>query len=293
MKRWFKVVVAIGLAVFIADTVDSWRRAYVHSHHPALDKNAQFITVEPNVELEVVDFGGTGRPLVLLAGWNTTAHVYTRFSTKLTPEYHVYGITRRGFGLSSAPAPTSGYTAKRLGDDVVAIIDALKLVRPILAGASFAGEELSSVATFHPDKIAGLIYLDAGYYYALYDQVHESLNMRIVAAVRVFEPLVPAALEPHVLQFTAGQMKFTELHVPVLAIFADPKDLSREYKDPVRRSKAEALDFVRTERQVNAFQRQVPSARIVRLPHASHDIIRSNEADVLREMDTFIGSLPR
>jgi hypothetical protein len=88
-------------------------------------------------------------------------------------------------------------------------------------------------------------------------------------------------------------MKFTELHVPVLALFADPHDLSGKYKDPVRLAKAEALDFERMERQANAFQRQVPSARIVRLPHADHIIFRSNEADVLREMNAFIGSLPQ
>jgi pimeloyl-ACP methyl ester carboxylesterase len=187
----------------------------------------------------------------------------------------------------------SGYGAERLGDDVVGVIDALKLMRPVLVGSSFGGEELSSVATFHPEKIAGLIYLDAGDGYALYDQVHGSLNWRVATVVRVFEPLVPAALEPLLLKLTAGQMKFTELHVPILAIFADPHDLSRKYKDPVRRAKAEALDFERTERQVNAFQRQVPSARIVRLPHADHVIIRSNESDVLREMNAFIGSLPR
>ena len=59
----------------------------------------------------------------------------------------------------------------------MAVIDALQLVRPVLAGHSLAGEELSSVATRHPDKIAGLVYLDAGYSYALYDQVHGDLNL--------------------------------------------------------------------------------------------------------------------
>jgi len=47
-----------------------------------------------------------------------------------------------------------------------------------------------------------------------------------------------------------------------------------------------------TEAQVNAFERGLQSARVVRLPHASHVVFASNELDVLREMDTFIGSLP-
>ena len=57
------------------------------------------------MKLEVLDWGGSGRGLVLLAGLGSTAHVYDDFAPKLTSEYHVYGITRRGFGASSAPTP--------------------------------------------------------------------------------------------------------------------------------------------------------------------------------------------
>jgi len=128
----------------------------------------QFITVEAGVRLEVLDWGGSGRPVILLAGLGNTAHVFDDFAPKLVPDHHVYGITRRGFGESGVPA--SGYTADRLGDDVLAVIDALRLDRPVLAGHSIAGEELSSVGSRHPEKIAGLIYLDAAYGYAYYDQ---------------------------------------------------------------------------------------------------------------------------
>ncbi len=34
----------------------------------------QFVTVEPDVKLEVLDWGGAGRPLVFLAGLGNTAH---------------------------------------------------------------------------------------------------------------------------------------------------------------------------------------------------------------------------
>jgi hypothetical protein len=46
------------------------------------------------------------------------------------------------------------------------------------------------------------------------------------------------------------------------------------------------------ELQVGALERQVPSAHVVRIPHAIHYIFRSNEADVLREVNTFIATLP-
>jgi hypothetical protein len=43
----------------------------------------------------------------------------------------------------------------------------------------------------------------------------------------------------------------------------------------------------------NAIAADYPSARIVRLPYAKHDIFRSNEADVLREMNAFMDGLAK
>jgi non-heme chloroperoxidase len=129
--------------------------------------------VEKDVRLQVLDWGGTGRPLVFLTGMGNDAHIYDRFAPQFTAKYHVYGITRRGFGASSKPAAiTANYTADRLGEDVLAVIDALKLHRPVLVGHSIAGEELSSVGSRHPEEVAGLIYLDAGDGYGYYDRVH-------------------------------------------------------------------------------------------------------------------------
>jgi len=124
----------------------------------------RFVTVDDGVRLEVLDWGGSGRPLVLLAGGGDTAHVFDDFAPKLTAGCHVYGITRRGFGASGFSARNFG--PDRLGDDVLKVIDSLKLTRPVLAAHSLGGEELSSVASRHPERIAGVIYLDAAYPYA-------------------------------------------------------------------------------------------------------------------------------
>jgi pimeloyl-ACP methyl ester carboxylesterase len=131
----------------------SWRDPSSH--------RAQLVTVDKDVQLEVLDWGGTGPPVVLLAGLENTAHIYDEFAPKLVPEYHVYGITRRGYGASSKPV--AGYAADRLGDEVLAAIDILALKRPVLVGHSVGGEELSSIGSRHPQRIAALIYLDAAY----------------------------------------------------------------------------------------------------------------------------------
>jgi non-heme chloroperoxidase len=161
--------------------------------------SVQFIAVERNVKLEVLDWGGSGKPLVLLAGLGNSAHVFDKFAPKLTAKYHVYGITRRGFGASSVPSPSGDatYSADRLGDDVLAVFDALKLTRPVLAGHSIAGEGLSSVGSRHPDRVSGLIYLDAGYSYAYYDRSRGDLGIDLVDLQKKLEQLQPGKNPPN------------------------------------------------------------------------------------------------
>ena len=146
-------VLAVSLLANAASTHNSasWHDP---SHH-----RVQFVTVEDGVRLEVLDWGGSGRPVVLLAGSGNTAHVFDDFAEKLSAFSHVYGITRRGYGVSSHP--DSGYTEQRLADDVLKVLDSLKIVKPVLVGHSMAGEEMTRLGDEHSDRLAGLVYLDA------------------------------------------------------------------------------------------------------------------------------------
>ena len=54
----------------------------------------------------------------------------------------------------------------RLGDDVLPVLDALNLKKPVLVGHSLGGEELSSVATRYPSRVAAQVYLEAAYPHA-------------------------------------------------------------------------------------------------------------------------------
>lgn len=117
------------------------------------------VTIEPNIQVEVVDWGGRGLPLVMLAGSGNSAHVFDGFAEKLTNRNHVYGITRRGYGASSRPP--SGYDSARWADDVLGVLDNLRLERPILLGHSLGGKELTELATEHPKRVSGLIFIDS------------------------------------------------------------------------------------------------------------------------------------
>jgi len=145
------VIVMVLAATYVCSQEPKWKDSSPH--------RIQFVRVEDNVQLEVLDWGGSGRALVLLAGAGHSAHVFDDFALKLIGFCHVYGITRRGYGASSRPE--SGFSEERLGEDVLAVLDSLHLIAPVLAGHSLGGHELTEVASVHPNRIAGLVYMDS------------------------------------------------------------------------------------------------------------------------------------
>jgi pimeloyl-ACP methyl ester carboxylesterase len=246
----------------------------------------RFVEVEKGVRLEVLDWGGKGPPLVFVPGGGDSAHVYDDFAPLFTARHHVYGITRRGSGMSSKPEPTvENYGADRLGEDVLKVIDALKLDRPVLVGHSRGGGELSFFGMRHPERVSGLIYLEAGYNYALFDAKTESKVSEITAKGRVLPPGA-VILNPSQSQqspqdrITAaifgGTQKYTGIRGPVLAIYAN----------------AGAGDAVKAA-YVDGFEADVPQARVVRIANGTHYVFQSNPAEVEREMNAFMDGLAK
>ena len=115
------------------------------------------MTADTSVRLEVLDWGGSGPPLVLL-GCYLSAHAYDDFAPKLTSRFHVYGLTRRGIGASDKPA--TGYSVQRSSGDLLAVLDALDVRKAVLLGTSCAGQVQTLFASQHPDRVSGLVYLD-------------------------------------------------------------------------------------------------------------------------------------
>lgn len=299
----------------------------------------RFVTVEKGVRLEVLNWGGSGRPFVLLAGGGDTAHVFDGFAPNLTSSFHVYGITRRGFGESGFSP--ENYGADRLGDDLLAVLDALKLEKPILVGHSLGGEELSSVATRYPKRVAALVYLDAGYPYA-FDNGKGPTEKEFDDARKLMPNApTPSETDPAMASFTAfrqacaralgftypegelrqqfsttpdgrvgterdfpgaavmlqGMKKYAKIPVPALAIFAIPHAQPKwmtDSADPKVREAAKAFwaaEDALTARQAKAFEDGLPAAHVVRLRGADHYVYLSNEADVLREIKSFLSTL--
>lgn len=149
------------------------------------------VGVDDGVKLEVLDFGGTGSPILLLPGLGATAHSYDELAPLLAQEHRVVAMTRRGSGASSRP--DYGFDTPRLAQDVLQVMDTMGLKKVMLVGHSIAGEELTWLGSHHPDRFDGLVYLDAAY-----DRSSESKNSRLRELGRFLPPeppIPPAALQ--------------------------------------------------------------------------------------------------
>jgi non-heme chloroperoxidase len=252
--------------------------------HMLQPKRDLYIEVADGVKDEVLDWGGSGRPMVLLAGQGVTARGWRAIVPDLVTKYHVYSITRRGYGNSSKPAATAeNYSAERLGKDVLAILDRLHIDKPIIAAHSLGGEELSYIGTYAPQNASALIYIDAAYYEAYNGGVPTPAPPAPAAGLPT-EPPIDATIDDNPGNFT------TAIDLPILAIFANPHTAQ-----PGTGQSTEMLaeENVYTAKQIEAFRRGQPNAKVIVIPNADHFVYISNKDEVLRDIDSFVETLPK
>lgn len=99
-------------------------------------------------------------PLVLLHGTSDSLHAWDGWAAALSPDRRVIRFDLPGFGLTGPP-PDDDLTMERYREVLFALLDRLEVRRAILAGNSFGGRIAWTSAIHAPDRVAGLILVDA------------------------------------------------------------------------------------------------------------------------------------
>lgn len=107
-----------------------------------------------------------GSPVLLLHGFPYDIHAYDEAASQLAaagrrcivPYLRGYGSTR----FRSADTLRSGQQAA-LGADLLALMDALSIQRPVLAGYDWGGRAACIVAALWPERVQGLVSCGSGY----------------------------------------------------------------------------------------------------------------------------------
>ena len=102
--------------------------------------------------------GGSKPPLLLLHGLTANGACWTALAHAIERDYDVIMPDARGHGKSSVP--DYGYRYEDLANDVVGLIEALRLPPPILIGHSMGGMTAAVVASRNPKLLRCLILAD-------------------------------------------------------------------------------------------------------------------------------------
>jgi len=110
--------------------------------------------------LHVREWGrADGPPILFLHGWSQSHLCWARqYQSALAEEFRLVACDLRGHGMSEAPPEPDRYTDGRLwADDVAAIVEQLRLDRPVLVGWSYGGFIICDYLRAHgPDRVAAI-----------------------------------------------------------------------------------------------------------------------------------------
>jgi 3-oxoadipate enol-lactonase len=116
----------------------------------------EHIEVEPGVRLAVDVPASFGKPVVVLSNSiGASMGMWDEISDRLSGQLSIVRYDTRGHGKSDVP--TGPYNIERLGLDVIAILDLLKIQQAVFCGLSLGGLTGMWLGANRGERLAGLV----------------------------------------------------------------------------------------------------------------------------------------
>jgi pimeloyl-ACP methyl ester carboxylesterase len=168
---------------------------------------------------------GEGEPVILIHGFSASAYlnwVAPGVFDKLTKHYHVIALDNRGHGMSGKPHEIDKY-GKQMVEDVVHLMDHLKIQKAHIVGYSMGGFITSALVVTHPERVLSATMGGAGWSrpeddHSMIEAVAKSLEEGNGIA-----PLMKALTPPGVPAPTEEQVKSRN---QMIMLANDPKALA-------------------------------------------------------------------
>ena len=122
---------------------------------------AQYRVIDGS-RIRLID-SGSGTPVVFIHGFGASMYEWRyQLPPVVGAGYRVIAFDNRGFGFSDKP--THGYTNAAYARLVVSLMDSLGIASAVLVGHSMGGAIAAEVALAHPDRVRGMVLIDAAGY---------------------------------------------------------------------------------------------------------------------------------
>jgi len=245
-----------------------------------------------------VDDGGgrSGVPIVFIHGnGGSSAQWRSQLEHVRRSGRRAIAIDLPGFGRSTAPA-NGDLSLDAMAAAIDRAVDAIGVNRFAIAGHSYGGAVVAKYAALHPQKVAGVVYVDAAatklpLTKEQADQLSAAIRADKMRVVRAwFAPMLkpsPESVQKEVFAsventpadaFLGALMSLTEF---------DAKALVGAYTGP--RLAIAAADI----ESPASFQLQFPEIRVVKISGAGHWLMLDKPEEVNAALDAFLAALPR
>lgn len=110
--------------------------------NPLMTSGAEPIAADVDVDggrITVLDWGGSGRPVVLLHPNGFCAGLYDPIATQLLDDARIIGVDLPGHGASTPPADRAGFGFGVMAARVLTALDHLRIRRAAVVGGSLGG----------------------------------------------------------------------------------------------------------------------------------------------------------
>lgn len=142
-----------GIGACRANPIPAWQR------FPAGSALVPRMVTVDSTRLRVIETG-RGPPVVLIHGLAASMYSWRHTMLPLAQAgYHVIAFDNRGFGFSDKP--THGYSNADYVGLVLGLMDSLGVSDAVLVGHSMGGAIAAEVALSRPDRVTGLVLVDA------------------------------------------------------------------------------------------------------------------------------------
>ncbi len=274
--------------------------------------------VEANgLRVHVYDWGGAGRPLLLLHGLASNARIWDLTAPLLAEHARVVAVDQRGHGLTTAPE--SGYGFEQTAADVAALIQALGFAQPVIAGHSWGANVAIEFTARNPGVAAGLVLVDGGIFSPRSDGLSWEEAERRLAPPRIagtpraqllerirgdlapywrpeFEPIIMAGFEVAADDTVAPHLSF-EHHLQIVRALweADTPSRFADVTCPVLvlpSLDGGAEQIAHKQEAVLTAVRRLPHGSVVWLEDSIHDVPLQRPELVARAIVAFLDGLP-
>lgn len=161
-RRWPWILVALAVLLgvaFLALRTPDIPAAELRAKYA--DAQSEFVTVAPGLTVHLRDEGPKDAPAILLLhGSNASLHTWEPWVSRLKDRYRVISYDHPGHGLTG-PHPQDDYSDAAFVRVVDEVAKNRGLDRFVLAGNSMGGGIALGYALAHPEKLRGLVLVDA------------------------------------------------------------------------------------------------------------------------------------